>query len=195
MDPNQRIEYLYKEYARLSEKLEESLKGCFEDFKLFGGASATILLWKPIADVVARASPKVDNRELLFLGFLTLLVILVLIGSMILNRMAYMFLMGNNLQSYEHKIRKELHEDAQSQVFRLNLEKDTAKFATAFRMTYGTGLIILSLAITFIPFTILSYTNIFHAVIYLLLALLAVVNHIRVVKKLAGLYSHQFKFF
>ena len=171
------------------------LKGCFEDFKLFGGASATILLWKPIADVVALASPKVANRELLFLGFLTLLVILVLIGSMILNRMAYMFLMGNNLQSYEHEIRKELYENEQSQIFRLNLEKDTAKFATAFRMTYGTALIILSLAITFIPFTILSYTNIFHAVIYLSLALLAVINHIRVVKKLARLYSHQFKFF
>ncbi|WP_197484759.1 hypothetical protein [Phormidesmis priestleyi] len=43
MDSNQRIDYLYKEYARLNEKLEEHIKSSFEDFKLLEAAGASII--------------------------------------------------------------------------------------------------------------------------------------------------------
>ena len=46
----------------------------------------------------------------------------------------------------EEEIRKELNEGEHSQVFSVILGRDTEKFSTAYRLTYGTTLIILSLA-------------------------------------------------
>jgi hypothetical protein len=106
MDSNHRIEYLYKEYARLNEKIEEHIKGSFEDFKLLGASSASIVLWKPIADAIGLVNSKISYGELLFLGFLSLLLIFVLIGFATLIRTAYMFSISSNLLSFERMSEK-----------------------------------------------------------------------------------------
>lgn len=195
MDSNQRIEYLYKEYARLNEKIEEHIKGSFEDFKLLGASSASIVLWKPIADAIVLVNSKISYGELLFLGFLSLLLIFVLIGFATLVRTAYMFSISSNLLSFEEEIRKELNEEEHSQVFSINLGRDTTKFSTAYRLTYGTTLIILAFAITLIPFVILFYANVLHALVYLLLAASASISYILVVRKLTRLFFKRFRFF
>lgn len=51
MSAEQRLDYLYKEYVRLSEQAEEYIRSAFDDFKLMGVIGATIALWKPIVDV------------------------------------------------------------------------------------------------------------------------------------------------
>lgn len=117
MDVNQRMDYLYKEYARLNEKLEEQIKGTFEDFKLFGAAGASIVFWKPITDIIILVNPKIDHIGLLFLGFLSLLLIFTLIGYLFLIRNAFMLSISSNLVSFEEKIRAELNASETSQVF------------------------------------------------------------------------------
>ena len=197
MESNQRIDYLYKEYARLNEKIEEHIKGSFEDFKLLGAASASIVLWKPIVDLITLVNSKINTsyNGLLFLGFLSLLLVFVMIGYRILIRTALMFSMSSNLLSYEREIRKELNEAENSQVFSLIHERDTVKFSTAYRLTYGITLIILSISITFIPFVILCYSNLLYAGIYLLIALLAFFGYIQTIKKLTNLFFSNFRFF
>jgi len=195
MDPNQRIEYLYKEYARLSEKVEEQIKGSFEDFKLLGAASTSIIFWKPIADVIVLVNSKFSYDGFLFLGFLSLLLVFILIGAAILIRVAHIFSIASNLLSFEEEIRKELNEGEHSQVFSVILGRDTEKFSTAYRLTYGTTLIILSLAVTIIPFVILCYSNVLYAVSYLLLASLACISYIQIVRKLTRLFFKKFKLF
>ena len=197
MESNQRIDYLYKEYARLNEKIEEHIKGSFEDFKLLGAASASIVLWKPIVDLITLVNSKINTsyNGLLFLGFLSLLLVFVMIGYRILIRTALMFSMSSNLLSYEREIRKELNEAENSQVFSLIHERDTVKFSTAYRLTYGITLIILSISITFIPFVILCYSNLLYAGIYLLIALLAFFGYIQTIKKLTNLFFSNFRIF
>lgn len=196
MDINQRIDYLYKEYARLNEKIEEHINGCFEDFKLLGAASASIILWKPIAEVITSVNSKInDSGLLLFLGFLSLLLVFVLIGYRILIRVTLILSMSSNLLSYEKEMREELHEAENSQVFSLIRERDTVKFSQAYRLTYGTTFMILSIAIIFIPFTILCSSNFFYAGIYLLLSSLAFVSYLQVTKKLTKLFLNNFSFF
>lgn len=197
MDANQRIDYLYKEYARLNEKIEEHIKGSFEDFKLLGAASASIIFWKPIADLITLVNPKIGTNYsgLLFLGFLSLLLVFVMIGYRILIRIALMLSISSNLLSYEKEIREELSEAENSQVFNLIHERDTVRFSTAYRLTYGTTLMILSVAITFIPFVTLLYSNFLYAGIYLLLALLAFVSYVITTKKLTKLFFNNFRFF
>ncbi len=195
MDSNQRIDYLYKEYARLSEKLEEHIKSSFEDFKLLGAASASIAFWKPITDLIVLANPKINYSGLLFLGFLSLLLIFVLIGFATLIRTAYMFSISSNLLSFEQEIRKELNEAENSEVFGVNLVRDTVKFSTAYRLTYGTTLIILALAMTILPFIILYHASILYAVVYLLLASIASISYLQVVRRLTRIFFKKFRIF
>lgn len=194
-DANPRIDYLYKEYVRLSEKVEEQIKGSFEDFKLLGAASTSIILWKPVADLIALVNPKVSYDGLLFLGFLSLLLIFILIGFTSLIRAAYMFSIVSNLLSFEEEIRKELNEGQHSRVFSVTLERDTTKFSTAYRLTYGTTLIILAVGVAILPFVVLCNFNLLYAGIYLSLASLTGIIYIQIVRKLTRLFFNNFKLF
>jgi hypothetical protein len=195
MDTNQRMDYLYKEYVRLNEKVEEHIKGSFDDFKLLGAASASILFWQPIAELITSNNSKINDRLSLFLGFLSLLLVFVLIGYRMLIRLVFILSMSSNLLSYEKEIRQALNETDNSQVFSLNQERDTAKFSRAYRVTYGATFVILSIGTIFIPFFILWSPKDLYAVIYLLLALLAFVAYIQATKKLAKLFLNNFNFF
>jgi hypothetical protein len=44
MDSMQRMDYLYKEYTRLNEKVEEHIKHSYEDFKFLGAIGAVVIL-------------------------------------------------------------------------------------------------------------------------------------------------------
>ncbi len=54
MDSTQRMDYLYEEYTRLNEKVEEYIKHTYEDFKFLGVIGAVVILWKPIPDLKLR---------------------------------------------------------------------------------------------------------------------------------------------
>lgn len=167
MDSNSRLEYLYKEYVRLNEKAEEYIKSAFEDLKLMGVIGATIALWKPIVDVIVLANPKIDHSGILFLGFLSLLLVVAIIGFWNLIKQSFIIFFVDNLQGYEEEIRKELNEADYSRVFNFNLEKET-KLIESYRITFAAFIIIFAIATTFIPFIILFYINSYYAFIYIL---------------------------
>ncbi|MDZ8225993.1 MULTISPECIES: hypothetical protein [unclassified Nostoc] len=182
MDSNSRLEYLYKEYVRLSEKAEEYIKSAFEDLKLMGVIGATIALWKPIVDAIVLANPKIDQSGILFLGFLSLLLVVAIIGFWNLIKQSFIIFFADNLQGYEEEIRKELNEADYSRVFNFNLEKET-KLIESYRTTFAAFIIVFAIATTFIPFIILFYTNAYYAFVYILLSLTIFGSYFQVLKK------------
>lgn len=190
MDSAQRMDYLYKEYTRLNEKVEEHIKNCYEDFKFLGAIGAIVVLWKPIADVISLANPKVNYSNLLFLGFLSLLSTSSVIGFMNLVKQSYVLFLVSNLQGYEKEIRKILDEAGDSRVFCLNLEKET-KFINTYRLTFGAFASIAALAITCIPSVVLLNFNIFYALIYLLVTIIVSTSYFQVFQKMVKQYFNK----
>ena len=88
-DSNQRLEYLYKEYVRLSDKAEDFIKSTYDDFKMFGAVSAIIVIWKPISELITPINSKADSSLILFLGFLSLLIVLGIIALLNLVKQSY----------------------------------------------------------------------------------------------------------
>lgn len=184
MSSEQRLDYLYKEYIRLSQQAEEYIRSAFDDFKLMGVIGATISLWKPIVDVIVLANPKIDfdYSGLLFVGFLSLLLVIAVIGFWNLIKQSFIIFFADNLQGYEEELRKELSERENSRVFNLNLEKET-KLIISYRTTFSAFLAVFALATTVIPFLILLSFNFTYSLTYLLLALTIFGTYFRVLKK------------
>ncbi len=187
MSSDQRLEYLYKEYVRLNEQAETYIKSAFDDFKLMGVIGATIALWKPIVDLIVLANPKIDYGGLLFLGFLSLLLVVATIGFWNLIKQSFIVFFADNLQGFEEEIRRELNERENSKVFNLNLAKE-AKLINSYRVTFVTFLVVFGLATTIIPSLILVNFNTSYAVLYLVLALAIFTVYFRVLKKSARPY-------
>ncbi|MBW4473529.1 MAG: hypothetical protein KME45_24600 [Stenomitos rutilans HA7619-LM2] len=190
MNPEQRLNYLYKEYVRLSQQAEEYIRSAFDDFKLMGVIGATIALWKPIVDFIVLANPKIDYSGLLFLGFLSLLLVIAIIGFWNLIKQSFIIFFADNLQGYEKELRKELNELESSRVFNLNLEKE-AKLLASYRVTFAAFLLIFALATTVIPFLILIFFKVIYSLIYLFLSLTIFGIYFRVLKKSTKKYLNE----
>lgn len=192
MNADQRLDYLYKEYVRLNEKAEEYIKSAFEDFKLMGVIGATIALWKPITDVIVLANPKIDYSGLLFLGFLSLMLIIAVIGFWNLVKQSFIIFFADNLQGYEEEIRKELNERGNSKVFNLNLEKET-KLIDSYKITFTAFLTFFALTTILVPSIILVYVNLPYALIYLLVSTATFAIYARVLRRATSRYFAQLK--
>ncbi len=192
MDSNQRLDYLYKEYVRLNQQAEEYIKSAFEDFKLMGVIGATIALWKPVVDIIVLANPKINYSGLLFIGFLSLLLVIATIGFWNLIKQSFIIFFADNLQGYEEEIRRELNEMNNSRVFNLNLEKES-KLIDSYRITFIAFVAIFSLATTIIPSIILLLFDIPYAVIYLLTSITLFTVYFQVLKKSTKRYFAQVK--
>jgi len=188
---NQRLEYLYKEYVRLSDKAEDLIKSTSDDFKSLGVIGAVVVIWKPISEIILPVSPKLDSSLFLFLGFLSLLTILGLIALANVMKHAYAWYFIHNLQAYEIEIRRELGEAEDSQIFNFNIGKEETRFVTAsYRLTFRTFLMAFSTIITLIPFIILCYSNIFYAALYLAISLLGFTIYLQIFRKMIKQYSN-----
>jgi len=188
---NQRLEYLYKEYVRLSDKAEDLIKSTSDDFKSLGVIGAVVVIWKPISEIILPVSLKLDSSLFLFLGFLSLLTILGLIALANVMKHAYAWYFIHNLQAYEIEIRRELGEAEDSQIFNFNIGKEETRFVTAsYRLTFRTFLMAFSTIITLIPFIILCYSNIFYAALYLAISLLGFTIYSQIFRKMIKQYSN-----
>jgi len=188
---NQRLEYLYKEYVRLSDKAEDLIKSTSDDFKSLGVIGAVVVIWKPISEIILPVSLKLDSSLFLFLGFLSLLTILGLIALANVMKHAYAWYFIHNLQAYEIEIRRELGEAEDSQIFNFNIGKEETRFVTAsYRLTFRTFLMAFSTIITLIPFIILCYSNIFYAALYLAISLLGFTIYLQIFRKMIKQYSN-----
>jgi hypothetical protein len=191
-DPEQKIDYLYKEYVRLSEQSDELIKSTFDDFKLYGVVGAIIVIWKPISEVVISTNPKFDASSILFLGFLSLLLIVGIITYLGLLKQAYTWYFVHNLQAYEVEIKKALGEAEDSRLFNFNLGKEDPKFITAvYKISFKSLGVIFVSVIVFIPFMVLWFSNFLYAAIYLLLSLLGSILYFQTFRKVMKQYSNK----
>ncbi|MBW4514270.1 MAG: hypothetical protein KME11_03495 [Timaviella obliquedivisa GSE-PSE-MK23-08B] len=191
-DSSQRLKYLYKEYVRLNDKADDLIKSTFEDFKLFGVVGAVILIWKPIAELTLPASPRLNSSLFLFLGFLSLLTVLGLIALSNLIKQSYAWYFVHNLQAYEMEIKKELGEVEDSQIFNFNMGKEEAKFIiSSYQLSYRTFTISFAIVVTLLPFIILCYSNIFYALLYLLISFFGFALYLQIFRRMVKQYSNQ----
>jgi len=189
LESNSKLDYFYREYARLNDKAEELVKGIFDDFKLFGAITVVIPILKPIFDLIAPATPKINSGFIMFMGFISLRSVLYIIGFLILARMGYLWHFIHNLQAYEIKIKNELNESIDSEVFNFNLGKEDARFATIYRLPFRAIFTLLSLLADIIPFIILYFYVSSYALIYLLLSLVGTTIYLQISKKVYQQYS------
>ena len=187
-ESNAKLDYCYKEYARLNNKVEELIKSIFEDFKLFGAITVAIPILKPLFDLFSSSSFKINSWFILLMTFISLRIVLYIIGFLILARMGYLLHCVHNLQSYERKIKEELSESPDSDIFDFNLGKDEAKFATIYRLPFRAIVILLSLLADVIPFIILYFYISSYALIYLLLSLIGTIVYLQISRKVYQQY-------
>jgi hypothetical protein len=185
---NTKLDYCYKEYARLNDKVEELIKSIFEDFKLFGAITIVIPILKPIFDLIASSSFKINSWFVLLMGFISLRIVLYIIGFLILARMGYLLHCVHNLQAYELKIKKELGESPSSDIFNFNLGKEDAKFAVIYRLPFRAIVILLSLLADVIPFIILYFYISSYALVYLPLSLTGTIIYLQISRKVYQQY-------
>ncbi|XHX80234.1 MAG: hypothetical protein RBJ76_09985 [Stenomitos frigidus ULC029] len=190
-EAKQRLDYLYKEYVRLSDKAEEFIKSTIDDFKLFGVVGAFIVLWKPIAELILSTNSKLDAALVLFLGFLSLLLVLGIVGLLNLFKQSYAWYFIHNLKAYGKELKKAFHEAEDSQIFNFNLGKDEPKFVASYRLTFKAFLFCFGFAIIVMPSIILGYSNVLYAVLYCLTSLISfLVVYVQLLKKMIKQYSN-----
>ncbi|MBF2050714.1 MAG: hypothetical protein EDM05_60500 [Leptolyngbya sp. IPPAS B-1204] len=188
--PNQRLEYLYKEYVRLNDKAEDLINSTYDDFKSLGVVGAVIIVWKPIPEIILPTIPKLDSSLFLFLVFLSLLIILGLVALSNLIKQSYSWYFVYNLQAYEVEIKKELREAEDSRIFNFNLGKGETRFIIAsYRLTFRTFVLSFASFITFVPFVILCYSSVFYAVLYLSISLIGFLAYLQIFKRVLKQYS------
>jgi hypothetical protein len=188
LESNVKLDYLYKEYARLNDKTEEYVKSIFEDFKLFGAITVVIPILKPIFDLIVPTNLKIDSGFVWLMGFISLRIVIYIIGFLILARTGYLLHCVHNLQAYEIKIKKELNESADSDIFNFNLGKEEARFATIYRLPFRAILILLILLADVVPFFILYFYISQYALIYLLLSLIGTTVFLQISRKVYQQY-------
>jgi len=162
----------------------------YDDFKLFGAVGAIIVIWKPISEFITPVNSKLSPSLTLFLGFLSLHVVLGIIVLLNLVKQSYTWYFVHNLQAYETEIRKELDEAEVSQVFNFNIAKEEKRFITAvYRLSFRTLVMFFSFAVISIPSIILCYSNVLYAAIYLLMSLGGLIGYLQVFRKMIKQYS------
>ena len=174
----QLLEYLYKEYVRLSDLCDSYAKSSFDDFKLLGAIGA-LLAWKPIADL-ATASPFI-----VLLGFLAILFIVAIIGTRDLLKQSLINYYLSQIKLYEEEIRGILaHPDVPTFCFAVNWESwSQQKHLPVTSRLY----LLIILTVTVLPSIILVMQKPrWYAAIYLLAALFSLIIYLNAALVLYG---------
>lgn len=102
---SQDLEYLYKEYVRLSNRLDTIVDSSWGDFKLLGAVGA-LFAWPPIAksDLFGHT----DTSVTLFIGFTGILFIVAVIATRDLIKQSIIEHYLHELKVYEQDIRDKL---------------------------------------------------------------------------------------
>src|SRR3989442_944914 len=102
------LEYVYKEYVRLSERCASYVQSSFDDIKLFG-VGGLAFAWKPIVDHFEPEQPgNTAQSRLLFYGFLTILLVVIIFGIFNLLKQSLVTYYLRHLRAYETEIRADL---------------------------------------------------------------------------------------
>ena len=179
-DPNKShsLEYLYKEYVRLSERCASYVKSSFDDFKLFGAVGAVALAWKPIAD--ANLFGRVDKSVVLLYGFIVILFIVIILGIFNALKQSLVVYYLQELRVYEAEIRAQLGQ-TDKMTFRWTESypkwRNTAVKRIAVHLT-----IVLFLIVILFPTIVLLFDHPLYAGIYGFVSLVALAVYLNAAK-------------
>ena len=185
-----RLEYIYQEYTRLSDKCEDFIQGTYDDFKLLGATGAIVIVWKPLSEAILPTNSPLNSGLITFLGFLSLLTIMGLIALVNLIKQSYAWYFVHHLQAYEQEIRTILCEAETSQIFSFNLDKAKPKFVTAsYRLAYRAFAIVFTTIVTLLPCIVLLQVNALYAFLYGAITLLGFTLYLQIFRRVMKQYS------
>lgn len=169
LNPEQKLDYLYREYARLSNITMEYLKEVYGDIKLFGAIGASVIIWKPVADLVSSIHTELAANLVLLLGFLGIEIILGIISSFNLVKQSNVWFYVVHLKAYELKISEILETlDENSRIFWLYQSLEESKYINGlYRTAFVFFLLYVKLSATIFPFLILCFVKLSYAFIFL----------------------------
>ena len=107
MDNDSELEFLYKEYARLGEKMDGHINASLAEFKLYW-AIGVLLVWHPAVLQISALVEGINPAGLLFAGFVAVLVI---VGALSIRRLLRVSIIRYHIvqmQHYEAEIRARL---------------------------------------------------------------------------------------
>ena len=189
-DEHSRLEYVYQEYTRLSDKCEDFIQGTYDDFKLLGATGAIVIIWKPLSEVILPSNSTLKADLLTFLGFLSLLTVMGLIALVNLIKQSYSWYLVHHLQAYEREIRTTLCEAETSQIFSFNLDKAKPKFVTAsYRLAFRAFAIAFTTIVTLLPCIVLLQLNMLYAFLYGAITLLGFTLYLQIFRRIMKQYS------
>jgi hypothetical protein len=128
--PFKRIDYLYKEYVRLQQRLDAVVDGSFADFKMLaalGNVASLVIgitaLYAHQGSMNLSALDEQARVQLAFVGFLCILAIPVVVAFRDLLKMSLMAALIEHLSQYESELRKQLELET-THTFEMNLRAD-----------------------------------------------------------------------
>ena len=189
-DEHSRLEYVYQEYTRLSDRCEDFIQGTYDDFKLLGVTGAIVIIWKSLSEVILPSNSTLKADLLTFLGFLSLLTVMGLIALVNLIKQSYSWYFVHHLQAYEREIRTTLCEAETSQIFSFNLDKAKPKFVTAsYRLAFRAFAIAFTTIVTLLPCIVLLQLNMLYAFLYGAITLLGFTLYLQIFRRIMKQYS------
>ena len=111
-DREESLEYLYKEYTRLSDRCDSYAQSSFADIQLYG-AIAVLFAWKPIAEAINLRSGNVTSGILLY-GFIGILLFVAIIALRDLLKQSIINFYLRQLSIYEAEIRQRLNHEGKA---------------------------------------------------------------------------------
>lgn len=100
-----RLDFLNKEYIRLSDRCVSYVDSSFGDIKLFG-IMGSVISWPAITNKLFDNNPKI-----VFYGFLTILTIFIVLNIYVLLKQVLVVYYLDKLALYEEEIRKLIHDE------------------------------------------------------------------------------------
>jgi hypothetical protein len=98
-----RLDYLYREYVRLSASVEKLAETSFQDFGLLASVGA-VAAWPPLVGWLTNSGGP-STGLILFVGFSVILLIVAIIATRDLLKQSLILYLGKQLQSYEIELK------------------------------------------------------------------------------------------
>ncbi len=172
------LEYLYKEYIRLSDLCDSYVKSSFDDFKLLS-AIGVILVWKPFAELINVSS------FIVLLGFFAILFVIAILGTRDLLKKSFQNYYLSQVRHCEEELRRVL-DQTNTPAFRVAANWENWKRQKHLPVTYRLYLIFI-IAVTAVPsIALILQEPRWYAVIYAIVASFLLTVYLSAVRILYG---------
>jgi len=173
---NQYLDYHYKEMVRLSKVHTNYINSAFSDFKLLGAVGAMVA-WAPLSDAVAKG----HDPKVMLLGFIAIFIMFIIITLFDLMKQSIMLYYLEQIRHFENAIRDtlDIHDE---ETFKIAHNWPRWSKNVHEHIAWRFFAVLYVFVIAFPATVLLGHGYEWHAVIFLVIALMLLVIQITAVK-------------